>query len=316
MKSIIMVGTVKRKITTLIKNPKSLPIKVLMGISPLMGDELYLKIFFFLKTNYTLDLKNPRTFNQKLHWLNLNYRNPIMKEMADKYDVKDYVTKTIGDEYVIKTLGMWHSFDEIDFSGLPNQFVLKTTHDSGGIVICKDKAVFDKDKARKKIDKHLRTNLFYKYREWVYKELSPKIIAEELLVDESGVELKDYKFFCFNGIPKALFVATGRQAGNTCFDFYDIQFNHLEIIQGYPQSGIKLSKPKNFSLMVELAGKLSQGLPHVRVDLYNIDGRILFGEMTFFHFGGVEPFNPRKWDYEFGEWIDLDPVLKNDGLNG
>ncbi|HRN54814.1 MAG TPA: ATP-grasp fold amidoligase family protein [Agriterribacter sp.] len=276
-----------------------------------MSDRLYLKLLFPLGTGYRLNLKNPQTYNQKLQWLNLNYRDPLLCKLADKHDVKNYVKEMIGEEYVVKSYGVWRSFEEIDFNTLPAQFVLKTTHDSGGIVICKDKSTLDLEKAREKINRHLKKNLFYTFREWVYKNIEPRIIAEEFLVDESKVELKDYKFFCFNGEPKAMFIATGRQSGNTMFDFYDISFNHLDIIQGYPQSGKIVEKPKNYALMVELAGKLSKGLPHVRIDFYNIDGKILFGEYTFFHFAGIEPFQPQKWDYEFGSWIDLDALVNN-----
>ena len=305
------VNIFKRKVRTLISKPKSLFVKTLQLLSPMMTDKPYLKLFFPLMTGYKLDLENPQTYNQKLQWLNLNYRNPLLCKLADKHEVKNYVKEMVGEEYVVKSYGVWNSFDEIDFNKLPSQFVLKTTHDSGGIVICKDKSALDIDKARKKINRHLKKNLFYKYREWVYKNIEPRIIAEEFLVDESKVELKDYKFFCFNGEPKAMFIATGRQAGKTRFDFYDINFNHLDIVQGYPQSGRVVEKPQNYDLMVALAGKLSKGLPHVRVDFYNIGGKILLGELTFFHFAGVEPFQPQKWDYEFGSWLDLPTDIVN-----
>ncbi len=295
----------------MIDEPKSLFIKTLHLLSPLMSDKLYSKLLFPLMTGYKLDLKNPQTYNQKLQWLNLNYRNPLLCKLADKYEVKNYVKEMIGEAYVVKTYGIWNSFNEIDFDSLPSQFVLKTTHDSGGIVICKDKSKLALEKAREKINRHLKKNLFYTFREWVYKDITPRIIAEEFLVDESKTELKDYKFFCFNGEPKAMFIATGRQEGNTMFDFYDINFNHLDIVQGHPQSGKVIEKPKNYALMVALAEKLSKGLPHVRIDFYNIDGKILFGEYTFFHFAGMEPFCPEKWDYEFGSWIDLSTAVNN-----
>lgn len=302
---------IKTKTLTLWRNPNILFIKLLYLFSPWLGDKLYIKLLFRLSMGHKLDLKNPQTYNEKLQWLNLYYRNPLLSKLADKAEVKNYVRELIGDEYVIKNYGVWNSFDEIDFDKLPSQFVLKTTHDSGGIVICKDKSKLDLDKARKKINWHLKRNLFYVYREWAYKHIKPRIIAEEFLVDESKVELKDYKFFCFNGEPKAMFIATGRQAGNTMFDFYDINFNHLNTVQGYPQSGKILEKPKNYALMVELATKLSKGFPQVRVDFYNIDGKVVFGEYTFCHFAGLEPFHPQKWDYEFGSWLDLKGLVNN-----
>lgn len=305
------INTFIQKTNTIINNPKSLLIKPLQLLSPWLSDKLYMKLLFPLMTGYKLDLKNPQTYNQKLQWLNLNYRNPLLCKLADKHEVKNYVKERVGEEFVIKSYGVWNAFDEIDFNKLPSQFVLKTTHDSGGIVICKDKSTLDLEKAREKITRHLKINLFYKFREWVYKDIKPRVIAEEFLVDESKVELKDYKFFCFNGEPKAMFIATGRQEGNTMFDFYDINFNHLDIIQGHPQSGKIVEKPKNYALMVELAGKLSKGLPHVRVDFYNIDGKILFGEYTFFHFAGLQPFHPQIWDYKFGSWINLNTHANN-----
>lgn len=286
-------------------HPESIIQKVLYTISPILNDETYLKLLFRISVGYKLNLKNPRTYNEKVNWLKIFYRDALLSKLADKYEVKDYVQQIIGEKYIIRTYGVWNSFNDINFNTLPSQFVLKTTHDSGGVVICKDKSKFDIIKAKKIINQHLRTNLYLKFRERIYKDITPRIIAEELLIDKKMNELKDYKFFCFNGKPKVMYIASGRQDKKIKFDFYDINFKHLDIVQNYPQNGDIYEKPKNYDLMLELARKLSIGLPHVRVDFYNIDGKIYFGEYTFFHHGGLKPFHPTKWDMEFGSWIDL-----------
>lgn len=304
--------SVLKRINNRLSDPKTILIQVLYFLSPLFNDKLYLKLLFRLKMDQNLNLKNPQTYNEKLNWLKIYYRNPLMCTLADKYEVKDFVRKTIGEEFVIKNYGVWNSFDEINLDLLPNQFVLKTTHDSGGVVICRDKETFNFKKAKEKLENHLKRNLYHNYREWPYKNLKPRIIAEEYLVDESGTELKDYKFFCFNGEVKALFIATDRQSGDAKFDFYDQNFNHLDLIQFHKQSGKLLKKPQNFELMLSLSEKLGKGFPHVRVDFYNINGKILFGEYTFYHHGGVVPFTPKEWDYKFGSWIKLIHFNKKD----
>ncbi len=301
----------RRKIQTFIKKPETLFIKLLYFLSPMFSDRLYLKLLFPLKVGYKLNLKKPKTYNQKLQWLKLNFREKYLTKLVDKYAVKEHVKKEIGEEHVIKNYGVWDEFDQIDFNKLPNQFVLKTTHDQGGVVLCKDKSTFNLEGAKKKINRHLNNNIFNRTREWPYKNVEPRIIAEEFIVDESETELRDYKFFCFHGEPKALFIATERQKETEVkFDYFDIEFNHLDIVQVHPKSGKTFSKPKNYDLMVEIARKLSKGLPHVRIDLYNVNGRILFGEYTFFHHEGMKPFHPKEWDYKFGSWIDLTIVDK------
>lgn len=299
----------KRKIKIVFKNPKVILIKLLHLTSPLLDDKTYLKLLFPLYTSYKLDIDNPQTYNQKLQWLKLNYRKPVMTQMVDKYEAKAIVKDAIGEEYVVKNYGVWNSFDEIDFDLLPDKFVLKTTHDQGGVVICKDKSTFDFKAAKKKLNFHLKRKHYYLSREWPYKNVPPRILAEEYL-NFGEEDLKDYKFFCYNGEVKALFIASERQSGKEVkFDFYDKDFNFLDIIQTHPQSGKINNKPKNFDEMIFLAEKLSQKIPHVRVDFYNIKGDIYFGEFTFSHHGGLVPFHPEKWDYIFGEWIDLDSIV-------
>ncbi len=268
------------------------------------NDELFIRLEYFSGIGKFPNLKMPKTYNEKLQWLKLNHKHDEYSIMVDKYEAKEYVKKIIGEDYIIPTLGVWNDFDEIDFDKLPNQFVLKTTHDSGGVAICKDKANFDRETARKKLEKSLKRNFFYEHREYPYKNVKPRIIAEKFMVDESGTELKDYKFFCFDGEVKMLFVATDRPF-DTRFDFFDADFNHLPFKQGHPLATKEIRKPRGFEEMKRVAAMLSKGMPHVRVDLYDINGKIYFGELTFFHFSGNVPFEPEEWDYKVGEWLKL-----------
>lgn len=278
-----------------------------MGIYNSLSDEEYLKKRFKIEVGMELNLNTPRTFNEKLQWLKLYDHKPEYTAMVDKYEVKKYITQMIGEEYVIPTLGVWDEFDDIDFDVLPDQFVLKCTHDSGGLVICRDKKIFNRAKARKKIEKSLKNNFFYSGREWAYKDVKPRIIAEKYMEDYETQELRDYKFFCFNGICKALFIASDRQTDGveTKFDFFDSNYNHLDINNGHPNANVIPEKPKNFELMKQLAEKLSAGIPHLRVDFYEVNGKAYFGELTFCHWSGMVPFEPIEWDYKFGEWIEL-----------
>lgn len=267
-------------------------------------DKTFVKWDYYFGMGKFPDLNNPQRFNEKLQWLKLHDRRPEYTQMVDKYEVKEYVKKIIGEEYIIPTLGVWDKFDDIDFSILPNQFVLKCTHDSGGLVICPDKSKLDINKARKKINKRMKRNHFRKHREYPYKDVKPRIIAEKFMVDESGTELKDYKFFCFNGKCKMLFIASARYI-DTRFDFYDIHFNHLPIMQGHPHATKEIKEPNGLKEMISLAETLSKDIPHVRVDFYDINGKIYFGELTFFHFSGNVPFQPDEWDYKIGKWLEL-----------
>lgn len=268
------------------------------------SDELFIKLDYFSGMKKFPNLANPRAYNEKLQWLKLNCQNENYTRLVDKYEVKEWVKDIIGEDYIIPTLGIYDSFDEIDFDKLPSQFVLKTTHDSGGVVVCSDKCKFDIGKARKKLNKSLKHNFFYEHREYPYRFVKPRIIAEKFMVDESGTELKDYKFFCFDGKVKMLFVATDRPS-DTRFDFFDTKFNHLPLKNGHPWAKKRISKPCGFEEMKRIAAILSKDMPHVRVDLYDINGHIYFGELTFFHFSGNVPFEPEEWDYKIGEWLKL-----------
>lgn len=271
-----------------------------------MNDKKYLQIAYHIAMGEKLDLENPRKFTEKLQWLKLYDRKDEYTVMVDKYEAKEYISKKLGKEYIIPTLGVWENFDDIDFEELPNQFVLKCTHDSGGLVVVKDKTKLDMNAARKKITKCLKHSFYWGEREWPYKNVKPRIIAEQYMEDESG-ELRDYKFFTFNGQAKAMFIATERsnEKEETKFDFFDMNFEHLPFMNGYPNSKHEIKKPECFDEMKALAEKIGEGIPHVRVDFYEVDGKVYFGEMTFFHWSGLVPFEPVEWDYKFGSWIKL-----------
>lgn len=273
-----------------------------------MNDKTYLKIIYRICMKKKLNLDNPKTFNEKLQWLKLYDRNPEYTNMVDKYEVKKYVADKIGEEYIIPTLGVWDKFEDIDFDKLPDQFVLKCTHDSGGLVICKDKSKLDIEKAGRKISNCLKHSFFWGMREWPYKDVKPRIIAEQYMVDESGYELKDYKFFCFDGKVKMLFISSDRadDGKETKTDFFDENFTHLPVTKkGKVNADVKPVCPKGFEKMKELAEILSQGIPHARIDFYNVSGKIYFGEITFFSGSGMVPFEPEEWDAKLGEYITL-----------
>ncbi len=275
----------------------------------IIPDDVFLKIYFKHLMGYPLNLDNPKTYNEKLQWLKIHDKRPEYTRMVDKVEAKKYVSSIVGDKYIINTLGIWDNVEQIEWEKLPNQFVVKATNDSGGVVVCKDKNSLDIEEAKKKL-LNLGKRDYSKYsKEYPYKNVKKRFIAEEYIEDESGYELKDYKIFCFDGEPKFLFVATGRQQHDTRFDFYDLEFNHLPVLNGHPNADVWPVKPKNYEEMLEISRKLSKGIPHVRVDLYNVNGKVYFGELTFFHWSGIVPFEPMEWDYKFGEFLNL--PLKN-----
>ncbi len=293
------------RIQRVIKNPLVYLRSIILRI-PFLSDEQRIKIMWKRWMNYPLNLKTPTTFNEKLQWMKLNDRNPLYTTLVDKYAVKDYVRNIIGNQYIIPTLAVWDTVEDIDLSVLPKQFVLKTTHDSGGVCICRDKDTFDFDAAKEKLNRSLHYDYYKLAAEWPYKDVQRRIIAEEYLEDNRYHELRDYKFFCFSGKVKALFIATERQhRAEPYFDFFDRDFNHLDIVQGHPQAPIPPEKPVNYDLMIELAEILSKDLSQVRVDFYEVNGKVYFGELTFFHHSGIVPFEPREWDKVFGDWFQL-----------
>lgn len=272
-----------------------------------LSDELYLKILYKGHIGKYLNLENPRGYTEKLQWIKLYDRNPLYTNLCDKYFVKDYVGKLLGKEYVIPTLGVWDDFEEIDFSILPKKFVLKTTHDSKGVIVCKNKNSFNIIKAKEFLSRHLKANPFYSTREWPYKNIKPRIIAEEFLDDKVNYVPKDYKFYLFNGCVKCILVCSDRFIGEkgTRFDYYDREGNHLPFTQGGLNSEITPILPDNLNKMIQIAETLSKDIPHVRIDLYDIAGKIYFGEFTFFDSSGFDPFTPPEWDIIFGDWLLL-----------
>lgn len=276
-----------------------------LGFFDKLDDESYIKRKYRACIKKELNIDNPQTFNEKLQWLKLYDRKPEYTTMVDKYAVKKYVADIIGEEYIIPTLGVWNHFDEIDFDKLPNQFVLKCTHDSGGIVICKDKNKLDLKSAKKKIEKCLKRNYYWSSREWPYKNVKPRIIAEKYMSDEGKEELSDYKVLCFNGEPKIVEVHKGRFNGQHTQDCYDEFWNKTDIEQhDLPKTDEVMPKPAFLEEMLQLSKLLSKNLIHVRVDWYFTNDRLYFGELTFFNGSGYNQFCGNA-DELLGSWIKL-----------
>lgn len=279
-------------------------IKLLKYLSVLFSDRKYLEIVFRMKMGYPLNLDNPQTFSEKLQWLKLNDRHPEYTRLVDKYEVKKYVASVIGEKYVIPTLAVYDRVEDIDYSQLPNQFVLKCTHDSGGIVICKDKDKFDNIAAEKKLRKGLRRNYFLQNREWPYKNVKPRIIAEKYMTDD-GEELKDYKIFTFGGEPKIIEIDYNRFKGHLR-NLYTTDWQKIDAIIKYPSDEKRVfDKPKVLDELLDLSRKLAFGTPHVRTDFYIVDNQVFFGELTFFHESGMARIEPKEFDKKMGDWICL-----------
>lgn len=275
-------------------------------------DKQYLKIKYFLRTGKKLDLVNPHLFNEKLQWLKLYDRKDIYTIMVDKFAAKQYVEKIIGKQYIIPTIGLYNSFEEINFNDLPSQFVMKCTHDSGGIIIVKNKKEIDFSSVKKKIKKFLKRKYYYVHREWPYKNVVPKIIIEKYMKDKVSDELIDYKVMCFNGIPKIIFTCTDRFKDSLKVTFFDLNWNKMPFERKYPSSNEKISKPVNLNEMLKLSKKLAQDIPFVRIDWYEINGELYFGELTFFPGSGYEVFNPIEWDKKLGDMLELNLENKNE----
>ena len=269
------------------------------------NDDLYCRVMYFFKCHKFLSLKNiqEKGYNAKLQWLKLRERHEEYSLLVDKFKSKQYVAEKFGKRYIIPTLGIFDRFEDINFSSLPSKYVIKCTHDSGGVVICTDKSKFNYSTARKKINNCLKSNFYLIAREYPYKNVVPRILVERYICDSSG-NLKDYKFFCFNGVVKMILIVSDRGHG-TYMDFFDRNFCHLPFERGHKNSPASIQKPPRFEEMVKLAEKFSAGIKHVRVDLYNVDGEIYFGEYTFFPAGGFTPFKPELWDLTVGSWLKV-----------
>ena len=294
-------------IKELLKNPYGIfNFLAVKGLVDWLPDKPYLKLRFRASMGKKLNLKNPQTFNEKLQWLKLYDRKPIYTTMVDKYEVKKYVAEKLGEEYIIPTLGVWDNFDDIDFDKLPDQFVLKCTHDSGGLVICKDKSKLDKCKAKLKIEKSLKHDYFKWGREWPYKDVKPRIIAEEYMEDNTLHELRDYKFFCFGGQVACYKVDFDRfiehHANYFDRDGYLLEFGEVVCPPVYDR---QIELPKTLPKMIEFAEKLSNEIPFLRADFYDVNGQVYFGELTFFPASGMGEFVPQEWDLKLGEWIHI-----------
>ena len=305
----------KSKIKRVIEKPSRLPIGILLRYSYLFGNKTALVYALYWKAfGKRPNLKNPKTFNEKLQWLKLHDHNPLYHTMVDKYEVKNYVSNLIGKDYVIPTLGVWENFEDIDFDSLPAQFVLKTTNGGGntGVVICKDKDNFDKLSASAKLKKSMDFNIYESLAEWSYMGVKPRIIAEQYMEDEKNGNLVDYKLWCFNGVPKVLFYASDRINDKNLppkFDYYDMNLNRLEVRSvGHENSSKPIIYFDTFDEMKEIARTLSKNIPFVRVDLYNINGKVYFGELTFYHDAGLVGFEPQEWDLIFGNLLDISHI--------
>ena len=283
---------------------------ILNYIAPyIKDDEKFIRMKWNLYMDYPLNLENPTTYNEKLQWLKLHDRKPEYAQMVDKYEAKKYVAGIIGEDHVIPTIAVYERAEDIDFDYLPDQFVLKLTHDSGGVIICKNKAKLNRNKVIKVLNRGLKREYYWQNREWPYKDIKPRIIAEKYMVDESGTELKDYKIFCFNGEPKIVQVDYDRFV-NHKRNLYDLEWNRLPFTLQFPTDwNREIPKPEGLREMLDVAKKFSKGIPHVRVDLYHINGKIYFGELTFFHGSGLERFYPSERDKIIGDMVELPPNL-------
>lgn len=294
----------------LFHEPNMLLAALLARVGGRINDTLYLKWRYRLIMGRKLNIDNPQTYNEKINWLKLFDRKSIYSQMADKAAVKEVVASKIGAQYCIPTLGVWECFNDIDFESLPNKFVLKSTNGGGGtgVVICKDKSKLDINNAKMKLEASTQTDWKIN-REWVYKDIKPRIIAEEIIENSDGSDLVDYKFHCFNGEPKLLFVASDRYLGqNTLkFDWYDMDLKHLPFkSKGYENANKDFKSFPEFEDMKKIARKISEGIPYLRVDLYLVDGKIYFGETTFYHDAGFVALEPFEWEQIIGSWIKLD----------
>ena len=277
----------------------------------LLPDRLFIQLKFFKNFHRLPDLKNPKTFSEKIQWLKLFNRNPYYTKLVDKYEVKRIVAELIGEEYIIPTLGVWDSADKIDFDKLPDRFVLKATHDSGRVIICNDKAKLDFEKAREEMAYSLKRDFYALTREWPYKNVPRRIIAEEFMEDTDPTvkDLIDYKFYCFNGEPTYCQVIRDRNSNET-IDFYDMEWTHMPFVGLNPTANngaLPAKKPYELKQMIKICRILAKDIPFSRIDLYEINKKIYFGEVTFFPNSGVGRFNPAKTDIQLGEMIKLPP---------
>ncbi len=283
-----------------------------IGFYDSLSDEKYLKKIYKIKVGRELNLDSPCTYTEKLQWLKLHDRKPVYTLMQDKFLVREYISKTIGEEYLIPLLGVWDDPEEINFDDLPDQFVLKCNHDCASVIICRDKSQFDMQAAIKELKNCLKRKYWLLGREWAYKDIQPKVIAEKYMQDGDNITLTDYKFFCCNGKVRMVMLTSGEaHTKERRQDLYDISFNKLSIKRGnFDNSQIAFKKPGNFKQMTDFAEEIAGNIPFIRVDFYSIDGNTYFGEIAFYPSGGFSEFQPTEWEERVGSWIDISEVGK------
>ena len=301
------------RLNHLLKNPKIILAHVMMlpGIRTWFDDVSYVRKIYYLYTGRRLNLSNPQSFNEKLNWEKIYWRNPLMSRLVDKYDAKAYVAEKIGQEYVVPNYGVWGSPEEIPFDRLPQQFILKCTHNSGtGMYICRDKAKMDVESVKRGLRKGLKERFFMNAREWAYKDARPRIIADKLLDDHSGHEIQDYKFLCFDGKPKYVYLSI--KGKNVYENYYDMDFKPVDINHQFPRQVPEFGKPENFEKMKQLVEKLSEGFPHVRIDFFNVEGHVYFAEFAFYDWAGIRPFETYEMDLALGREMTLPEEWKTE----
>ena len=300
-----MINSLNKAISNLGKPYSSWATSFKREAAKIIPTPIYIRLMYYHITGIKLNLKNPQTFTEKLQWMKVHYRNPLYTDRADKLKVREYIAKTLGNEFLVPLLGVYKRADDIDFDKLPNQFVLKCNHDSGSILICKDKSNFDIEGAKAHLTKHINTNYYYPSREWQYKDISPKILCEKYMADEMNEEINNYRIFCFSGEPKIIQVVCDKFADKK-LKFYFTDWHPIKnTISMMPESDLILNKPDKLDDMLQIARKLSQGLPHVRVDLYLTYNKIYFSEMTFFDLGGNRNFKQQEFNLKMGSWLQL-----------
>jgi len=283
--------------------------KIMYALS-FLPDKPYIQLFYWATTGKLVNFKNPKGFNEKLQWLKIYDRHPEYSQLVDKLAVREHIDAVLGEGHLFPLLGKWKSFDDINFDELPEQFVLKCNHDSGSTKVIKNKSALTNEDFRnlkKSFDRRIREKFFYAGREYPYKGIEPYILAEQLMIDQNEPykSIEDYKFYCFGGVPKVVLVVTDRSS-DCRFDFFDMDFNHLDIRKQHPNADKPIKKPNHFEEMKEMAHKLAKDKKMVRIDLYEISDTVFFGEYTFFPGGGFDLLKPEKWERQLGDWIDID----------
>lgn len=290
-------------------SPSKIFSSLLRRYGSFIPDRLYLKLLYYFEMGRKLNIKNPASFTEKIQWLKLYDRRAEYTRMVDKYAVKSYVSGIIGKEYIIPTLGVWDRFEEIDFDRLPSSFVLKTTHGGGscGVVVVPDKSAMNKKEARLKLERSMHMDGYTSYREWPYRDVPRRIIAEEFLSDNGRTDLTDYKWYCFNGEPRFCQVIRDRNSKET-IDFYDIEWRHMEFVglnSSAKNGAVPVDRPEKLGCMLDICRKLSKDIPFLRVDLYDVDNHLYFGELTFYPAAGLGSFTPGDTDYKLGELLKI-----------